>query len=488
MVIKSTGISVMLVVFVVTLAGQTWGQAEVPPQAKLPAPGPEKGGLASLYPGDEGIEKDPRVIFVDDFETGTVAETGKRWGHALKQENMTFAQDVAANSPGLRSLQIKKVGHLFTHTRGVDTMYARFYVKFHKKTGYLSHLVILAADRLPTPWPKGGAGTTPPGDSGFCTNIEPTGRNQGRGFAPPGIWQFYTYWHQMKSKWGSVFFGKKEQIQTGRWYCIEAMLKANSAPDKSDGEQAFWVDGVLQGKFDGFNWRTTDKLKINTFWLEYWNSAFMSARDMERALRRDPDFAKRVYEIWFDDIVIATEYIGPVVGKPRGGKKKAVPSKSALLTGEVALAQPGKVVYQQRFEDAAVGFTGGEVVKGGVDGTKAYSFGPNGCSIWDAFSTPVKESTTIRFKLKPLFEVKKDVTILIKSNVLQDNCRYTIAARRRQLKKDEWYSVEFRGLQVRQGWNQGGPSLEGSTLNNFKAVFGGDAADRMLIDDFEICE
>ena len=62
--IKSTGILVMLVVFVGALAGQTWGQAAVPPQAKLPAPGPEKGGLASLYPGDEGIEKDPRVIQV----------------------------------------------------------------------------------------------------------------------------------------------------------------------------------------------------------------------------------------------------------------------------------------------------------------------------------------------------------------------------------------------------------------------------------------
>ena len=71
----------------------------------------------------------------------------------------------------------------------------------------------------------------------------------------------------MKSQWGNVYFEKKEQIVPGRWYCMEAMLKANSAPDKSDGEQAFWMDGVPQGRWGGFNWRTTDKLKINCFWL-----------------------------------------------------------------------------------------------------------------------------------------------------------------------------------------------------------------------------
>ena len=37
------------------------------------APATESRPLAALYPGDEGIERDPRVLFVDDFETGTVA-------------------------------------------------------------------------------------------------------------------------------------------------------------------------------------------------------------------------------------------------------------------------------------------------------------------------------------------------------------------------------------------------------------------------------
>jgi hypothetical protein len=259
--------------------------------ASSPEPGPEKGGLASRYPGDEGIERDPQVLFVDDFETGTVEETGARWGNISKKGNMRFSDDLHATSPGARSLHIADNGHLYTHTAGVDTMYARFYVKFHEQTGYIHHFVTLVADRAPTPWPKGGAGETPPGDAKFSTGIEPTGR-WGK-FPPPGVWNFYTYWHEMKTKWGSVFNGKQEPIRPGRWYCVEVMLKANSSPEKDDGVQAFWVDGELHGWFDGFRWRTTDKLKINSFWLLYYNT------DQPARHNRDPSPESRVQEVWY---------------------------------------------------------------------------------------------------------------------------------------------------------------------------------------------
>ena len=114
-------------VAVVQLAGATlWGQVAIP------SPGPLKG-LASAYPGDEGIEKDPRVIYADDFETGTVTQTYERWGNASNPDNLSFSGDIAGNSPGVRSLSISKTGALFTHTRGVDVMYARFYVKLHRR-------------------------------------------------------------------------------------------------------------------------------------------------------------------------------------------------------------------------------------------------------------------------------------------------------------------------------------------------------------------
>jgi len=444
-----------------------------PPQESKPVSRSSGGGLASLYPGDEGIERDQRVLFVEDFETGTPEEIGSRWGQIYRKENVILSDDIHANSPGYKSIQYKNNAHLYTHTKGVDTMYARFYVKFHEKTGYIHHFVHLVADRTPTPWPKGGAGETPPGDAKFSTGIEPTGR-WGR-FPPPGVWNFYTYWHEMKTKWGSVFNGKQEPIVPGRWYCVEVMLKANSSPQKADGEQAFWVDGELYGRFTGFRWRTTNKLLINSFWLLYYNT------DQPARHNKDPHPENRVMEVWFDDIVIATEYIGPVHDRPKSGKKKAVPSRSALLTPGLLIAEPGDVEYSQNFEDGPGDFKGGTIQKEGIGGSNAYACGPEGCWIWDIYSVPVKDSTTLRFTLKALDDIS-DIQVLIWSKRNKDNCRYKIGS----MKKDQIRRVEFRAIEARIGWDMKGPSLEGDLLDNFKLIFADSGDGRLLLDDFEI--
>lgn len=270
----------------------------------MPSFAAEQTGIAKLYANDKDIEKDSRVLFVEAFESGTVEQIGVRWGQISRKENFSFSDDISDASPGTKSIHIKQNGHLFTHPEGVDTMFARFYVKFHEKTGYVHHFVHLVADADPKPWPKGGAGQTPAGDNKFSTGIEPTGR-WGK-YAPPGVWNFYSYWHEMKTTWGSVYNGRQEPIEPGRWYCVEVMLKSNSAPDKSDGEQAFWVDGELYGRFDGFPWRTTNDLKINSFWLLFYNT------EQPARHNKDPHPEDRIMEVWFDDIVIATEYIGPI--------------------------------------------------------------------------------------------------------------------------------------------------------------------------------
>ena len=209
----------------------------------------EGPGLAAQFPGDEAIERDPRVLFVEDFESGAIRELGDRWGNATQPENLSFSPDIPPNSPGNRSLRIAKTGHLFTHTRGVDRMHARFCVKFHPKIGYIHHFVTLWADRTPTPWPKGWAGKKPAGDALFSSGIEP--------------------WHD-------------------------------------------------------------------------WN------------------------KVWFDDIVVATDYIGPVQGKPKGGKKVAAPGKSALLTPGLLLPPTGKVVFSENFDQGPGAFRGGESRDGAV--------------------------------------------------------------------------------------------------------------------------
>lgn len=432
-----------------------------------------QAGIASQYPGDEGIEKDPRVLFVEDFETGDLQEIGARWGEISRAENMDLSADLAPGSPGRRSLHVAKNGHLYTHTRGVDALFARFYVKFHPKTGYIHHFVHLIADRAPTPWPKGTAGFKPAGDQSFSTGIEPWGR-WGKS-AAPGVWHFYSYWHEMKGDAGGKFWGnffdppQPEAIEPGRWTCVEAMLKANTSPEAADGEQAFWIDGRKTGEFKGIRWRSSDAVKINTFWLLY----YVTEQSARHNNDTNPD---RVYEVWFDDLVLATEYVGPVQGAPKSGKKAAVPGRNALQA-RPAKGPAGKPVFSEKFEAGAGPFKGGE------PGGGALSFPAKGVECWNAWSVTVRESTSVRFRIQPQAALDQ-VAVLIWSDKLKDNARYYVTG----LKKGEWKTVEFRGVEARTGWAMDGPSLDGSVMNNVKIVFEGPADARVRIDDFEVRE
>ena len=269
--------------------------------APLPPPitPEEKVGIASEYPGDRGIDTDSRVVFYENFEDRSLDDIVSRWGNAKHVDNMALSESIPPASSGRYSLNIVNNGQMYTHFEGVDTLFARFYVKFHEKTGYTHHFVTFFADANPTPWPKGGAGRAPAGDQMFSVTIEPHGL-RGR-VDPPGIWTFYNYWHEMQGGWGNYFYDSFDPIEPGRWYCVEVMIKANSSPELSDGIQAFWIDGQLKGHFTDFNWRTTSDLKINTIWLLY----YVTERNMQR--NRDYWRDERVMEIWFDDIVLATQ-------------------------------------------------------------------------------------------------------------------------------------------------------------------------------------
>ena len=88
--------------------------------------------------------------------------------------------------------------------------------------------------------------------------------------------------------------------ERGRWYAMEMMVQANTV-GKADGRQAFWVDGKLVGDFGGIEWRTSADLKVNAFWLMSYITDLWTRNKVNRA--------------GFDDVVVATEYIGPTAKK-----------------------------------------------------------------------------------------------------------------------------------------------------------------------------
>ena len=269
-------------------------------------------GIAEKYPNDRDIIKDKRVVFWDDFERADF----KRWDLCQHPAMTKLTRNAVGVHAGKQAVQMTAVmpnahgGDLIKWFKpGFDRMHARFYVKFEKEHSYVHHFVHIMGGR--DKWSAfGSAGRRPNGRDFFTTGIEPTGR--GGRVKPPGVWHFYTYWPDMKGSrgryWGNDFSPKTPiPIPRDKWICVEFMVQTNSAPDKHDGEQAFWIDGKLAGRFKGFRWRHMNDLKINAFWLLYYVTP--------RALSRQRASARGRSRVWFDDVVVATDYIGPMKTK-----------------------------------------------------------------------------------------------------------------------------------------------------------------------------
>lgn len=267
-------------------------------------------GLAAEFPADEGIANHPQVIFADNFENGML---GSSWDEVRNRSgNVLALVDPAAEAAlvGRRSLQVAATlgentgGGLTKWFESSDSLFIRFYTKFDEKCDYVHHFCTLRANRGlqgRDRWSGfGGAGERPSGESRFSTALEPWG-NWGR-WGPPGRWNFYSYWHRMKSScdgkyWGNSFRPQEQPaIKRGTWICAEMMLKHNS-PGQDDGEQAYWIDGELRGHWRGISWRTSPTLWANAFTLE----SYVTDRWTKNSRN----------VVYFDNVVIARSYIGP---------------------------------------------------------------------------------------------------------------------------------------------------------------------------------
>jgi hypothetical protein len=274
---------------------------------------PSGQGLAAQFKGDAGIRTHSNVIFADDFETGAL---GAAWDETRNKDGKVLQFAPPGDFPGLGRRCVRVEAHLSQDTGGgftkwfepADMVFIRFYTRFAADCDYVHHFVTLRANRGLRGADKwsgfGGAGLKPDGTERFSTAVEPWG-NWGR-WAPPGRWNLYTYWHEMEKSgdgkyWGNSF-GVPEApvIPRDQWICVEFMLKHNT-PGQPDGEQAFWIDGRLQGHWKGINWRTSPSLRANALTLE----SYITDRWTK----------KQVNVVYFDNVVFARQYIGPTGAK-----------------------------------------------------------------------------------------------------------------------------------------------------------------------------
>jgi len=311
---------------------------------------PEGYGLAEKYPGDKGIETDPDVIFFEDFEISSLEELNKKWENISHLEIMSLSSDIPPQSFGNYSLLMTHQtgkgtgGHLYRRLLpGYDRIFVRFYVKFDSKCGPIHHFFHVGGYNPSTPWPQGKAGERPKGNDRFTVGIEPYGNLW--------TWDFYVYWMNMRGSppqgktWGNSFIHNPEiKVEKDKWICVEFMIKMNEPVDESNGELALWIDGKLvshlgkgfpKGKwvydkfipgqggrgirwsyekngpeylefpqeglpFEGFRWRNDQNLKLNFLWVLLY-------------ITNAPEGS--ISRVWFDNIVVAKKYIGPIKEK-----------------------------------------------------------------------------------------------------------------------------------------------------------------------------
>ena len=269
-------------------------------------------GIAAKFKADDGIAKHAAVIYANGFEQD--GDWKKHWDEARDKNNKVLSRVAPPNdNAGRLGKQCLRVTATLGHDTGggatkwfksSDTLFIRFYAQFDPKCDYVHHFATLRANKSLQGGDRwsgfGGAGIKPGGDERFSTALEPWG-NWGRNPAP-GKWNFYSYWHEMtpspdKKYWGNQFKPEKQpNIETGKWICCEFMLKHNT-PGKRDGEQAFWIDGQLRGHWRGISWRKTPGLMANAFTLE----SYITDRWTKN----------KVNTVYFDNVVIANQYIGP---------------------------------------------------------------------------------------------------------------------------------------------------------------------------------
>lgn len=271
-------------------------------------------GLGAQYPRDAGLSQNKSVLFHDDFEK---ADIGSSWDELNRRKVRGATSDAEPveieTAPtiarGQRSARVRlsrdgyeDITFVKWLKPGYDELYMRCYVRYGRDYGYHGH----GGSGFMADAGKGGfkgAGKAPEGDRHFWATLEPIGP---RNWNPPGALIFYGYWWKMKADgrgnyWGNWFQPAPDQVpKLETWTCLEWRVKANTA-GQEDGELDCWIDGKQVGQFRDINWRSSDSLKVNKVQLSLWLEPASYDRHGGGTTRT----------VWYDDVVVATKYIGP---------------------------------------------------------------------------------------------------------------------------------------------------------------------------------
>ena len=247
------------------------------------------------------------IVWFEDFESPDwrehwtdVSEGAKTVGEApfLFRGERAFAVRSTRGEHG-------SMGGSVFFPQGFDKLYVRYYVYFPTDftwgQGRYAHLKLFGLEGLRTGqrWKPTPAGTKPTGTDKFSSRICARPKT--------GALHFYVYHPDQRGGYGD---NRECQgtLQPGRWHSLETMLKVN-VPGQKDGEVACWLDGQLIGEAKGLRFRDVEDLRIRKVRFDnYWGGA------------GDENTAPVEQAHYMDNIVVATDYIGPAQTAESGGK------------------------------------------------------------------------------------------------------------------------------------------------------------------------
>jgi hypothetical protein len=302
------------------------GAFEVGVVGAVNPPLPQGYGLASGYLRDAGIASNPAVIFADDFESYSGASgLISKWSTASQSSNVRIATEPGNFYSGTKALEFTipvtstETGYYVSKFLSPerDVLFLRAYAKYgdtfnvvgssHNGITMQAHyccpgVPANGSNKFYVGWETARFDTSTPIPGPFALYMyHPLQRDlYGDHFFSTGVVSPFT---NTPFDFGPDFIPRPNVVpERGRWYAFELMVRTNT-PGLKDGRIALWLDGNLIADFTGLRLRDTTALKMDKFTLEL------------HVNRNNLAVAKK----WYDNVVAATSYIGPMAtsGAPR---------------------------------------------------------------------------------------------------------------------------------------------------------------------------
>lgn len=311
-------------------------------------PSEPRMGLAAGYPGDSGMQSDPDVYFFTSFES---AGWQDEWTSVSHTQNYTRLETDAAGGfepfqgSAVRARLVRgdnyggSIIYQFADETGSEPeeVYWRYYLRLAE-----SWNPTVSGGKLPgisgTYGVAGWGGRPVHGDDGWSARgnfgVRLSAGNPLGAKNPVG---YYCYHLDMSGNYGSTWrwpIGYRGYLENNRWYCIEQYVKMNT-PGEADGVLRGWVDGRLAFERTDLRFRTVEALKVEQIWMNlYHGGSAVSPEDMDQ---------------YYDNVVIAREYIGPVASSTQARGTALRPSSA-----RVGISTRGKTVHLRLRQPDAV--------------------------------------------------------------------------------------------------------------------------------------